>query len=430
MNREDVPRVANLLDDIDQLAIGQSIAAQFKDKDLESVVWQEITSLEFAGLVSRTVLQLRAEVERNRLRFYPTNFPSEIGGYQNRNIVQCLHQLHSSIHSANWPEAAVYLRLLIDYQIFCGFWDRGERTLHSVPKLRRAELLKNLETRQTHVEALATDVKRALAGLQEALGNLRATQDEVAQLLGAIRKSSDEATSLVAQARGNEGKLEEIIKTQDNHKRVTEEFLLRIDAHNVYFEKAVTAADVHLAKGKDTLAWIKEKEALVNEIAGTAAAGALGQKFEARRRELGKVCIGWLFVLVAALGASGWWLWFVHTNFHLQNGNIWMELASNFGLMLPAVFLLIFVTAQYLKERHFQEEYAFRASVAMTMKAFADELVAGNGDRNQVLRETIQKLYQLPSGLMGKDEESPLLAARATTHVIKGVLQVLREAKK
>ena len=86
MNRDNIESVENMLSEIEAMNIGERIGTQYKDKDLESMMWHETTALEFPGLVTRVVGQLRAELEGDRLRFYPTLFPSETPQYQNIQV--------------------------------------------------------------------------------------------------------------------------------------------------------------------------------------------------------------------------------------------------------------------------------------------------------------------------------------------------------
>lgn len=432
MNADQTKNINQLLEQIERVNIESKIAEQFRDKDLGGMAWNDITGVQLPELTSRVVVQMRAEIESGDTRFYPDIFPAEIAGqYQNRDVIQLFREFLNTIQNNNWPQATFLLKGLIAYQIFCGFWDRSAKRLHSIPKLRRLEIMKNFELRQEQVDKLAGDAKQALSGLQEALGTIKATKDEVTQLLATIRKSAEEATTSASQAKGHESTLIQMTSTQAQNIAQTEQHLkMATEGLNACTLKANELAAM-LKDGEAKIAYLKEKEAIVNEIAGTAAAGILGQKFEARKRELTKPVIFWLVGIVIATVASGAWVWWTHKTFQIQGASIWMELASNFGLLLPAVFLLLFATAQYLKERHFQEEYAFRASVAMTLKAFADEIKSsGDKDRNEMLRETVAKLYQLPSGLVAKEERSGLFAFRAAKGVLHETTELVKEVKK
>ena len=344
--------------------------------------------------------------------------------------INSLQQFANSLNGNSWPDAAVFLKVLIEYQVFCGFWDRGPRQLYSLTRLRREKVLKEIETRQRQVLATVADARGMMTQLRETVGAIKAAKDEVAEATGGIRKTAEEVGTLLAKSSGHNGRLEEMVNTEQAR---VEQADLHLKSATEGLSAVTTKANelgTLLAESEKRITNIKEKEALVNEIAGTAAAGLLGQKFEARRKELGRVCNWWLVGLTLALVVSAAWLWATHKYFHIDGVVFWEQLASNFGLMLPALFLVLFVAAQYLKERNFQEEYAFRASVAMTLKAFADEMVTGNAERNQVLRETVARLYQMPNGLLAKEDENPASVSKAVTEFLKGTTELVKEVKK
>jgi hypothetical protein len=430
MNNDQIRQTIRILDEIDRINIEEQLIKQFPNAEPDCILAQDFTRAQFVTLTRRVAGQLRAELSDDGGRFLPVIFSWEYNGFANRHLINTLQEFSSHVQSSSWDGAIALLHLLVGYQIYCGFWDRSSKRLHSLGKLKRQELASGALLQIEALKMATSEAKANGQTLGEAVGRIETHSSEIGSLLENARSQGQQMTELLTKGATESGKLEEIVKAQDNHKRVTEEFLLKIDARNVEFERAVKAADEQLTRTKEVWAWIKEKEALVNEIAGTAAAGLLGQKFEARRKELGTVCNWWLGGLAVALAVSAAWLWLTHKYFHIDGVMFWAQLASNFGLMLPALFLVLFVAAQYLKERNFQEEYAFRASVAMTLKAFADEMAGENTERNQVLRETIAKLYQMPNGLLAKNDENPASVSKAVTEFLKGTTELVKEVKK
>jgi hypothetical protein len=86
MTQDNLKSIGNTLSEIEKINISERIATQFKDKDLETIIWYETTAFEFPCLACRVIAQLRGEMESGAMRFYPNIFPSETPNYQNKNL--------------------------------------------------------------------------------------------------------------------------------------------------------------------------------------------------------------------------------------------------------------------------------------------------------------------------------------------------------
>ncbi|MEI7732895.1 MAG: hypothetical protein WCO56_25205 [Verrucomicrobiota bacterium] len=429
MNKGDIQIVISSLAQIEQNNVGERIATQYKNKELTTIYWQDISAAEFPGLVARAVVQLRAAMESKDARFYPNIFPCEVGSYQNRNVVNIIQQFLNQIKANDWANSITLLMILIDYQIFCGFWDKSERKLHGADEIRGQELITEIETRKLQVSALSDEVKQALSGLQDALGSIRGTRDEVSQILGKVRKDSEEVANTANQAAGRDGKLMEIVKTQENHKIATEKQLMEINSRNEELKNNQNQVKEQLDKSEKAYLWIKEKEAVVNELAGTAAAGILGQKFEERKNALKPSVDMWMKGVVLAFIASSIWITVSFSYLRKDGGDIWHTLIMNFGLLLPAVFATGWTIRQYARERQYQEEYAFRSSVAMTLSAFADRLQGVQDSRAELIRTTVERLYQMPIDLTIKPRSSFFGRTKPLEELTKVIVEAIKETR-
>jgi hypothetical protein len=47
-----------------------------------------------------------------------------------------------------------------------------------------------------------------------------------------------------------------------------------------------------------------------------------------------------------------------------------------------------------------------------------------------VLRETVARLYQMPNGLLAKEDENPASVSKAVTEFLKGTTELVKEVKK
>ena len=73
----------------------------------------------------------------------------------------------------------------------------------------------------------------------------------------------------------------------------------------------------------------------------------------------------------------------------------WQVFLVNTFKALPAVGLLVFTISQYAKERNFQEEYAFKSAVALTINSYAEQL-SDKASKDQLILDSVGKIYQSP----------------------------------
>jgi len=429
MNADQINNITAIFEEIESLKINDRIAHLYPDRDLTTMVWYDVSLAELPTLTSRVVFQFRGQLESGNFKYLPNYFAAELPGqsYQPRDIMSVLRNFCSYIQVPNWDPAILSLKLLIIYQIQNGFWDRRSKFILGTNILRREKLIRELETRQSQADALREKMAHLLGELQNSVNSIEETKADVANLLASAQKNRDEIASLVAQATGHEGKLGQMLETQSQNLAQSDQDLKQVTAALASSTEKANQLNSLLKEAEMKIAFIKEKEAFVNKLAGTAGAALLGFKFEERKVSLGNSSKYWLRLFVLSLILAGAWLWLTHTYFHVSGANIWLELASNFGLLLPALFLVLFVAAQYAKERHYEEEYAFRSSVAMTMTAFADELESGDTERNKLIAEAVQKLYRLPSGLEPRAEKASWFGGAGNKKAIKEILELIKQ---
>ena len=106
--------------------------------------------------------------------------------------------------------------------------------------------------------------------------------------------------------------------------------------------------------------------------------------------------------------------------------NWWQAFAINTLKTIPAIFLLLFSINQYRKERNFQEEYAFKSAVALTIDAYASRLtVQSNKDR--LIMDAVLGVYKTP---IEEKQYSEKKQSKATTEIMKIMLETTRDLVK
>ncbi len=142
--------------------------------------------------------------------------------------------------------------------------------------------------------------------------------------------------------------------------------------------------------------------------------GTLAHSFNSRKKTIQFSVSLWGFLTLAGTILMGAWIWFVfaYLQTNIASGTqyaesgiiIFANLIINIGKLSPMVILLWFILAQYKKERHLLEEYAYREAVAVTLTSYLEQL-EGEKDDNKctLLMNTVEKLYSQPRMLTEKE---------------------------
>jgi hypothetical protein len=432
MDPTEIANIKQKLDEISAIDIGAKLAALFPIVDLSEKLFSPLNANELVSLTDRMVLQLRAELDSPSSKLLPKGFYWETvhHGMGHRQIQQVIQSMLTGLTNANWDQAAQHLELAIGFQMTCGFWDRGPRKLHSSSRLKQNELFANLDTKSHQLEELIALVGSQNETFSKELQARRSDVQSVATLLKDAETKVQQIGQILNQASTNDGKLSQILTDQNANLETAKSELQGVAKQKADLQSLLKKAADALETSQERLKFMQDKAAVVNEIAGTAGAGLLGQKFEARTRELAKASSWWLWGTVVSLVVAAVWLGIAHTYFVVKDADIWKTLAANFGLLLPSIFLVGFFAKQFGKIRQFEEEYAFRSSIAMTVSAFADKLADTKEAKDKLITETVEKLYRMPAGLHADEKKGGFFQERALQRTLKSAADLLREVKR
>jgi hypothetical protein len=431
MQTNDIQQLREQVNRIINSKFDEKIPAQNPSSDLSQKRFTNFSASEFIAFTQRLCDQFLAELDgadaAHWCRGYYWETPQH--GMSHRHIIDVVRTLANNCENNQWDSAAQHLELAIGYQITHGFWNRAGRKYQSLAKLRQQEIFSDLEAKSHQLRVLIQEIQGLKDQQSHETARRQNDAQEAANQLAAIKKNAEEVTRLLNKSNGENGQLTQIVASQTNHLEKSEANLTEIEKAKTILYKTQAEAAEKLQRAVDLITEIQAKERVVNEIAGTAAAGILGQKFEARMRQLAKASNWWLggTVFSVVLGAA--WLGIAHKYFIQSGSDFMLTLALNFGLLLPALFIVGFFAKQFGKVRHFEEEYAFRSSVAMTLGAFADKLSGTAGEKDKLITETVEKLYRLPV-LLQEKESHGWFSQRSTERMVKATTELVSAVKR
>ncbi|MFT5397066.1 MAG: hypothetical protein ACI85N_002283, partial [Gammaproteobacteria bacterium] len=145
--------------------------------------------------------------------------------------------------------------------------------------------------------------------------------------------------------------------------------------------------------------------------------------FKQRKGELSTSISFWKWSVPITAIATIAWIFFLFGNGDLANLE-WQVIFVNSLKALPAIGLLLFSISQYTKERNFQEEYAFKSAVALTVNAYADQLIVEE-NKDKLIMDSVNEIYKSPLSSKHKDAENKSLTgtAKELTEVAKSLLK-------
>ena len=117
------------------------------------------------------------------------------------------------------------------------------------------------------------------------------------------------------------------------------------------------------------------------------------------------------------------WIFFLFGNGNVSGMSIEV-FAINSLKTIPALFLLLFSISQYTKERNFQEEYAFKSAVALTVNAYADQLNEVT-NKDKLIMDSVNEIYKTPIDqpkYKEKDSKAAIETAKGLADVAKGLV--------
>lgn len=444
---------------IDKLDVAVLAVKVYPKQDLDTLMVGTYTVTETITFIRRTTKQLKSELNGSDWKHLPNEFSHPSLG--NSPLTSCLSQIRTNLQQGTTFNYLVpYLQVLIDYQMQYGFWDRSRLKTHDVKTLEldaKAQALDALtkqldDQRQELAEGrkLLTDEKTKLEKYYqekvEEFQRLTQQQTQGAGLLQEINQyhttGSTVSTKLDALLKTQETNLATIEERQETEQEAFEEFTaehaaLKKEAQEQAsaFEAKKEEFDGHLTFAQETEAYLQAKRDEINKLTGFAADGALGHSFNLRRDTLNVTVNYWRQLIPFVSGLTLLWILVVFSGcFGLvpklaaATDNPWLNLLLNSLKTSPIVLFLLFAIKQYNRERNLQEEYAFRAAVAMTISAYADKLTT-ESNKEKIILESVQRVYTSPRISAPDGGFGLRLPGKEVADLLKNLTEAVKEMK-
>jgi hypothetical protein len=357
--------------------------------------------------------------------------------------------------SNDFNSAVGHLYRLVYYQVQNGLWDKDQ----PIDKKKKTEIVDELESKlqliaeklkineehnqqliaelqaeKTSITQLVASKNTELSEISNLLPTARTHSDEITRLLNMSTDSNQQITGLLNQQNSNletvKTKLEEektVFDTfQKELKDLKDSYKIEIDTttkKNAEFEKLLTSV-------QDRSSTFEQRLLELNELIGKEGAVKLFSTFNDRKTELEKPVKRWANIVFTTGAIALVLIGCVFTNFFGYVGDSpkevdWHYLIINSLKSMPVMIVLFFTIKQYAKERSFQEEYAFRSAIALTIQAYGD--IAGK-NKEDLISKAVESIYAMPTIMK---EKSSIFTLRNThlAETIKELNETLKNIK-
>lgn len=418
--------------------------------------------LEFSQQIHKMYNQLRSEIEGKDFKYIPVTFNSATE-FGNINLTQDLSELLSSLKvHGNETNVLQILDKLIFFQIAFGFWDRSSIKVHDVRAIDLKRKLNEFNLLEVRFKSQSENIEKNILIVQDLIEKLNIGLSQLntnATEISTIKQESDASYTLIKRnLEDSDTTKTQITLLQTKITEALNKISTDINENSTKFteisnqnnklkaelEKTIEDSKNHNNEINNTYKYIDSKKDQIEKMVGLATDGAIGYKFDERQKSIFKSILFWKIAVPLSYILAAFWVVLVFTVFKAKFENEWLNLSINLIKTTPAWFLVAFCTNQYKKERDFEEEYAFKSAMAMTITSYTSLLSNDDADKmktkDKVLSKVLDNLYASP---LHKETEHKSITmrrnkitsdasskAKELEEILKPVIELMKEIKK
>lgn len=421
MTTNKINNIQEKIDGINTADLNKLIMENNPDVEPKDIYFGDYNSIKFLSLLKETLDKLQILINSDIKYLLSNNFYVNGGAYNLENV---LGNIYSYINSNSKEAAKNMLEIIVYYCSIYGGWE-NIKTPISVDEKTINELKAELDLLKSKIDNDVKDFNQKKSELENALKSSKKIED----LSKTISETSTEIAGYASASQTNSNNIAETntritnLETTLNKsiKQYQEDFTKIKEQNEGSLENAKKAEKIM----KEILA--KEKE--INRLLGQANDGSLGAKFHERQEKIQNYSYIFMALVIVSLGATSWWTFRVFKTYIVQD---WMTFGMNMIRTFPAWFLVWWLIGRYTNERKLQEEYAFKAAVAMSMRNHSELLNdsdKGNQDeratRQIMLQRALENIYKNPNS----KEKGLTISSKSINDSLKQLIEFMKKMK-
>lgn len=419
MNLAQKEQVINLLKEFDGLNFLAILAEKFKDEgDFSNVIVRDITLDEYIVLVNKVIKHFLQEFQGINYISLPFsyNYGSEIGS---ANLQSDLQNLINYIRNEDFNSSVVPISRLATYQRANGFWEFNTRKMLRTTERKIQEGNDILEAKKAVIESRLSELNNynsvfnsnqnrvqefldekiaAFKVLESSMQNIITQSDNINNMFANTTSTVEKINSLLAISESRrvdadklheESKIE-LVEIKDNLKSFKEEYSVITEGLKGLNTEFTGVLD--FVKNKNEYFVARNK--YLDDLIGREVGASLFETFKQRKNELSPSVHFWKWAVPVFAFATVLWI-FLLFSWSSDQPMSYQLLIINSIKALPALGLLLFGIKQYGKERNFQEEYAFKSAVALTLNSYAEQL-QNVDNKDALILASVSSIYKSP----------------------------------
>jgi len=311
------------------------------------------------------------------------------------NFYEILIPIEPQKISENIKEYENKLKLLLDNQ------DQNN--------VRRKSLFDELEVKKVEIVNLIAAKTEELEQIKNKLDAATLNTNSINDLLTKNTETTTNISNLLSNFEKDTNKAqvtmkEEKIKFEESNANMLSKIKSaddQIDEFQIKNKKF--AEDLKFVESKKK--FFEERNDYLVELIGREGGAALFETFRIRQKELEHRVEKYLkYVMWTSIGV------FIITTvifimaIDYNKGIVTWELViSSISKSIPLGVFLYFVIRQYIKERNYTEEYAFKAACALTVKSYRD-ILKDDSKQDDLIVKAVLEIYKTPFESQAKDD--------------------------
>jgi hypothetical protein len=427
MNINQIEQVEAKISEIEQLKIENLVSEVFSNQDIGNIKIGEFNVPEYVSTLKRLIKQFKNEFQENGFYLpFQYNYQNEFGsGNLKNDFQQIIKQLNVKNHD-HLNNTTGFINRLVYYQIVNGFWDKSTRKIHKPNEIKIVELkdqlsliseqlekygrnfrnlTKELSLKKEDLENFISQKQKELQQITNNLQTSNSNNNQIAQLLNTSTSTNEKINGILTQQNQSlESQLKKIEKQEMNFDNQSERFSnlessLNENIKDSKYQVIEFEKKLEFIEGKK--AFFEERNNYLDELIGREVGASLFETFKQRKGELEKPVNKWLWIVIAMAILTFGAILTIFTNAFGLLGTVPTDISTtrlitNSIKSLPFFFLLFYAIAQYNKERNFQEEYAFKSAVALTIKAYSD-IITNEVLKDELIVSSVSRIFKSPT---------------------------------
>lgn len=457
MDQNQINIIQPLLNSLKEIDIQEKLSNHFAEQaEIASIVLQTMTVSEFIVHFKKAIDKLDTVLNTEKVHFIPFtyNYQNDFG---NGTLQSLLTNIFNLINNNDYVNAQKNTSTLIHYEIVNGIYEepRFPKNYLRIEKINDSE--ERIELLSKQMGKYSKEISTSISTLEDATSSLKDFQEtkqnelqnitnlvttatsqvnEITELLNKSTQHQTQITSILEQ----QGKLLEnsnqLLKEQQGgfkeYNSTLESLMQDVNGSLVSVSNQVKEFDKKLEFVESKKTYFEERNKYLNDLIGKQVGTDLFLTFNNRKDELKTSVRLWGALVFVAAGLAVAAIFFVFNlaNFtqNVSDGSSLIRFfLFNSLKTVPFIYLLYFSIVQFTRERTYQEEYAFKSAVALTINAYR-ELVEDPEKKDKFVIESVLGIYNPPiEGKMGS-----LGALRRLSKILKemgGFTKSLNELK-